>query len=119
MMIKSLLSATLLVTALAIAGPASATSVGGFNIVSSADSLISSSGTFTTSGGSLSSVLTDTDAGTYALSFSPGASVTLGFSSGIVNGAGNDFVLFELGTPDTVSVTLNGTTLSFLLTATG
>lgn len=99
--------------------PSLAADVGGYNVVASATSLVSSTGSFTTNGGSLTSVLTDNDPGTYAFSNSPGASVTLGFSSGVVNGLGNDFVLFELGTPDTFVVTLNGVTQSRLSASTG
>jgi hypothetical protein len=87
-----------------------------------ADSLISSSGSYTTSGGSLVTVLTDIDEGTYAFSFTPGAYVDLGFTDNLlVNGAGADLVLFELGVPDTfkVSLTVGGTTISYLSTFTG
>jgi hypothetical protein len=96
-----------------------AANVGGYNVAASADSLISSTGDFIFTGGTLASTLTDSDPGTYAYSDTPGASVTLGFSSGIENGAGADFVLFELGTPDTFDVTVNGVTLSGISAATG
>lgn len=100
---------------------AQAASVGGITVADNgfADSLTASAGSFTTAGGTLASVLTDQDAGTYAFSFSPGASVTLGFSNGISNGAGADLAIFELGIPDTIQVTINGTTLDVLLGATG
>jgi hypothetical protein len=85
-----------------------------------ADSLISSSGSFTTSGGTLTSVLTDTDSGTYAFSSSPGAFVNLGFTDNLlVNGSGNDLALFELGIPDTFKVTIGGITKSYLSVDTG
>jgi hypothetical protein len=56
--------------------------------------------------------LTDTDPGTFAFSFDEGASLTLGWSVvSAINGPGSDIVLFELGTPDSWNVTINGTTL--------
>jgi hypothetical protein len=121
MKMKKLFFALLLVVSLA--GPASASmTVGGYTFDNNAfvDSLISSSGSFSTSGGSLSSVLTDTDAGTFAFSWTPGASVNLGFTDNVlVNGTGSDLVLFETGVPDTFKVTLNGITNNYLTTYTG
>lgn len=102
---------------------ASATiSVGGFdfNDDAFADTLTASSGDFSTSGGSLADVLTDKDAGTYAFSFSEGAFVELGFTDNLViNGMGNDLVLFELGVADPLTVTIGGVTLEVLTAATG
>ncbi len=98
------------------------TTIGGIDFADNAfaDSLISSTGSYTTSGGSLASVLTDTNPGTYAFSRSRGASVDLGFTdNGAYNLAGNDLAIFELGIPDTVEVTIGATTLSFLTTNTG
>jgi hypothetical protein len=111
--------------ALLAAMPASAsTIVGGitFNDNAFADTLISSSGSYTTSGGSLSSVLTDIDASTYAFSNSPGAYVQLGFTDNtLVNGTGADLAIFELGVPDSfvVSLTLGGTTHTYASSSTG
>lgn len=122
---KTLTAALGLSAMLLAATPAAAvTTIGGFNFADNAfaDSLISSSGTFTTSGGSVSSVLTDIDAGTYAFSSSAGAYVELGFTDNtVVNGAGADLVLFELGVPGTlkVSITIGGTTLNYLSVDTG
>jgi hypothetical protein len=95
--------------------------IGGLNITSFADSLISSSGDFVTSGGTLEAVLTDHDPGTGAFSRSPGAYVQLGFSNPIVNRSGYDLALFELGTPDTfnLSLTLGGTTIEYPTSYTG
>jgi len=118
---KKLLFALLLV--LSLSGPASASiTVGGYTFDNNAfvDTLISSTGSFTTSGGSLSDVLTDTDAGTYAFSWTSGASVNLGFTDNfLVNGTGMDLVLFETGVPDTFKVTLNGITNNYLTNYTG
>jgi hypothetical protein len=88
--------------------------VGGFAFPDNGlvDTLVASTGSYTVSGGSLASVLTDTDPGTYAFSFDSGASLTLGWSAASpVNGPGDDIVLFELGVPDSWNVTINGTTL--------
>lgn len=90
-----------------------AVTVGGFTFADDAfaDVLISSSGTFQTSGGSLASVLTDIDAATYAGSLTEGAFVELGFTdNALVNGTGVDLVLFELGVPAGlfVSLTVDG-----------
>ncbi|RCJ16252.1 hypothetical protein A6S26_33560 [Nostoc sp. ATCC 43529] len=103
--------------------PASAATVAGFSFDDNAfaDTLISSFGDYTTSGGSLQSVLTDTDVGTYAFSFTPNASVQLGFTDNVlVNGAGKDLALFELGIPDQfkVSVNINGITNTYQSTGT-
>lgn len=68
----------------------------------------------------MGSVLTDTDAATWAYSYDAGASVTLAWSSVVaVNGPGADIVLFELGVPDAWNVTINGVTNYALSAATG
>lgn len=85
--------------------------VGGFSFDDNAfvDALNSSSGSFTTSGGTLASAVTDVDAATWGFSFSQGAFLDLGFTDNVaVNGAGNDIVLFEVGAPDRWLVTING-----------
>lgn len=106
--------------AMLMAGSAQAAVViGGFTITSSATSLIESSGDYFTQGGPLATVVTDSDAATYAFSRTAGAFVRLGFASGILNAAGNDFVLFELGTPDSFNVTINGVTVLRQSSATG
>src|SRR5437016_6969393 len=78
--------------------------VGGITIDDNgyASTLIGSTGSFSTSGGTLASVLTDKDPGTYAFCFGGPTvcTVTLGFSSPIVNGSGADLAVFELGVPD-------------------
>jgi PEP-CTERM motif len=82
--------------------------------------LLGSVGTYTFSGGTLASSLTDTDAGTYAFSFSRGASLDLGWTlTSVLNGAGTDIDLYELGVDGVVEVTLNGTTKAYTLTNTG
>jgi hypothetical protein len=87
-----------------------------------ADTLMTSFGGFTTSGGSLATVLTDLDVGTYAFSLSQGAYVQLGFADNlVVNGASDDLAFFELGIPDTfrISLTIAGTTINYLSQVTG
>lgn len=84
------------------------------------DQLLGSTGSFTTSGGSLASVLTDANAASYAFSFSPAAALTLGWAGrSVTNGSGADIDLYELGTPDSLSVTINGITKSYLAQVTG
>jgi hypothetical protein len=90
-----------------------AVTVGGYTFADNAfaDSLISSMGTFTTSGGSLASVLTDINEATYAFTDDESAYVRLGFvDNALVNGTGYDLVLFELGIRDGfyVSLTIDG-----------
>lgn len=109
-------------TALYASPAAAVVTVGGFNFDDNAfvDSLVASSGTYTTSGGTLAQVLTDIDASTYAFSFDTGAFVDLAFTDNVaVNGTGNDIVLFETGVPDAWNVTINGVTLNFLPVSTG
>ena len=85
-----------------------------------AEQLLGSFGSYTTSGGSLSTVLTDADKGTYALSFDRGGYVDLGWTSVFVlNGAGDDLVLFELGVPDSFTVTINGISNVYTTSDTG
>jgi PEP-CTERM motif len=118
--VKSALTAVAL--AAAAMSASATTTVGGISFADNAfaDALYYSSGNFTTSGGSLSQVLTDKDAGTYAFSFSAGASVMLGFTdNNVFNGSGADLAIFELGIPDTVTVSLAGQTKSFQTVATG
>lgn len=118
---KKIMALTALLLVFSMASSAHADLIGGLNIISFADSLISSDGDFDTSGGTVAAVLTDHDPGTGALSSSPGAYVQLGFSHPIVNGPGSDLALFELGTPDTfkLSLTLGGTTIQYLSSDTG
>ena len=107
--------------------------VGGRTFVdnSYADTVISSFGVFTTSGGTLAQVLGDSGpAGltTWASSATPGASVTLGFTDNtVVNGLGDDLALFEVGhyafeysqdSFDTFKVTINGITRNYFVSET-
>jgi len=92
--------------------------VGGYSFDDDAfaDYLISSSGSYSTSGGSLESCVTGANVDTWAGSLDPGAYLDLGFSDNyLVNGPGNDLALFELGVEATfgVSVTIGGTTLLY------
>jgi hypothetical protein len=89
--------------------------VGGYSFDDNAfaDYLISSSGSYLTSGGSLESCVTGANVNTWAGSWSSGAYLDLGFSDNyLVNGPGNDLALFDLGVEATfeVSVTIGGTT---------
>jgi hypothetical protein len=98
--------------------------IGGINFQDNAfaDILISSSGSFTTVGGTLAQVLTDKDPGTFAFSRDPGSYVELGFTdNNLVNGPGEDLALFELGVVDTfqVSLTIGGTTRNYGSSFTG
>jgi hypothetical protein len=84
------------------------------------DQLLGSAGSFTTSGGSLASVLTDTNAASYAFSFSPASTLTLGWAGrAVTNGVGADIDLYELGTPDSLAITINGITKTYLSQITG
>lgn len=93
-----------------------------------ADSLISSSGVFTVTGTSLQAALTDKDLSTWVSSMTPGAKVVLGFTNNvIVNGAGDDLALFEVGHEayeysqegfDSFNVTINGITRTYFTTET-
>ncbi len=108
--------------ALAASAASASVSVGGYTFDNNAfvDALTASSGSYTTSGGSLASVLTDVNAASYAFSFSPGAYVDLSFTDNVaVNGAGKDIVLFELGVPDGWNVTIGGITNSYTSAGTG
>jgi PEP-CTERM motif len=105
----------ILCAAAALAAPqvaSAAVTVGGFTFDDNAfvDVLLNSSGNYTTqTGGSVASVLTDTDVNTWAFSFDTGAFVDLGFTDNVaINGTGNDIVLFELGVADRWLVTING-----------
>jgi len=120
MKIKRALTAAAL--AVCVMGASATTTVGGINFADNAfaDAVYYSFGSFSTSGGSVSQVLTDTDPGTYAFSFTPGASVLLGFTdNNVFNGAGADLAIFELGIADSVKVSFGTQTLSFQTVATG
>lgn len=81
-----------------------------------ADSLISSSGSYATSGGNLEEVITDSSLNTYAYSNSTDAYLEVGFTDNyLVNGTGYDLALFELGIEATfeVALTINGITFNY------
>jgi hypothetical protein len=95
---------------------AQAALIGGYNIGSYATSLnaaspLAATPELTSVGGSLAGVVTDTSVDTFVNlpgSASNGSiNLTLGIT-GLVNGAGNDLVLFEIGAPDSFSVAING-----------
>lgn len=116
---------TWLAVGLGIAGVANATIiVGGYSFDDNAfaDYVISSAGSYTTTGGSVESSVIGANVDTYAFSHTSGAYLDLGFSDNhLVNGSGYDLALFELGMPDTfgVSVTIGGTTQAYTTINTG
>ena len=104
--------------AMLMAGSAQAsTTIAGFTFTSSATSLIQASGTWISfTGAPLATAVTDSDLISAVQSFDPNAFLRLGFANGILNGAGNDFVVLTIGTfaPGTanpVPVTINGVTI--------
>lgn len=117
--------------ALAAALPAAqALTIGGLTLDEQgfADTLIASSGVYSTQGGTLAQALTDRNLASWAMSTTPGAYVVLGFSDNrVVNGAGNDIVLFEVGREayeysqegfDSFVVTINGISRPYFTTET-
>ena len=104
--------------AMLMAGSAQAsTTIGGFTFTSSATSLIQASGAWISSTGApLATAVTDSDLISSVFSFDPNAFLRIGFANGILNGAGNDFVVFTIGNfapgiADPVPVTINGVTI--------
>ena len=89
-----------------------------------ADTLISSSGDYTVGGNTsdLTTAVVGSDVDNFAFSFSPSTYLQLGYTDNvIVNGAGDDVALFELGVPDTFkfSLTIGGVTKEYLTADTG
>lgn len=121
---------TALAGALLAAPAAHALDIGGLQLDEAgfADTLISSTGVFTTSGGSVAEALTDNSLSTWATSMTPGAQVVLGFTDRlVVNGTGNDLALFERGHEayeysqegfDSFRITINGITRQYFTTET-
>ena len=113
---KFLVSLCTILMFLGMIGVANAITIAGYDFDDNAfaDTLISSSGSYTTSGGSLEEVLTDINVNTYAYSWDNGAYVELGFEDNyLVNGTGDDLALFEMGNIEDyfeVSITIGGTT---------
>lgn len=115
-----------------LAAPAAqaALNIGGLTLDEAgfADTLVSSTGVFTTSSGTLAEALTDGSLSTWAMSTTPGAKVVLGFTDRVlVNGAGNDLALFERGHEayeysqegfDSFNITINGITRLYFTTET-
>ncbi|TAF11211.1 MAG: hypothetical protein EAZ77_01245 [Nostocales cyanobacterium] len=102
--------------ALGVAKPASAVVIGGVDLSDDgfASRVISRTGSFATSGGSISSVLIDKNVSTYAYSTRPGTSVTLGFNNPIINGTGFDLALFDLDESLAIfNLTIAGITKSY------
>lgn len=95
---------------------------------STADQLVSSFGDYTVNGPSLAAALTDNDLSTWATSMTPSAYVVLRFTdNSVVNGAGDDLALFEVGHEayeysqegfDSFDITINGITRTYFTTET-
>lgn len=86
------------------------------------DSLISANGTWSSSGVTLSSVMTDNSADTWAFSSAPGSYLQLGFTDTLlVNGAGADLAIFEIGVSDSfnMSLSVGGTMMDYVDVDTG
>lgn len=95
-----------------------------YDTVDFADTLISSasSGAFTVNIGTLASAVTGSDVDDWAFCNCNSAYVELGFTDNVVvNGAGNDLRLFEIGTPDNfgISLTIAGVTHTIVSAGTG
>lgn len=121
---KKLLAGAVCAASIFAATSASATiTVGGYTFDDNAfvDAVTGSSGTFKLVGGStIASVILDKDPSTYLSSRDTGAYLDLAFTDNVaVNGPGTDIVLFELGYPDTWTVTINGITKTAASIATG
>jgi hypothetical protein len=127
MNVKHLLASALLAAALPAA---QALEIGGLTLAEAgfADTLLASNGVYTTSSGTTAQALTDNSLSSWAMSTTPGAYVVLGFSDNlVVNGAGNDIVLFERGHEayeysqegfDSFAITINGITRTYFTTET-
>ena len=115
-----------IVAALLVLGVMSAraiTTVAGVNFQDNAfaDTVISSSGTYTLNGAAtLQAAVIGSSLGKDAFSLSSGAFIQLGFTDNyLVNGPGFDLALFDIGLPDTFAVKINGITLDYLSSSTG
>ncbi len=97
------------------------TVIGGYSFADNAfvDSLVGAGGSFS-GNAPLISAVTDSNADTYAYGTVTGAYLDLAFNdNNLVNGAGADLVLFELGDADTIGLTIGGTTINYLPVSTG
>ena len=108
------------------AAGAAPVTIGGITVDSQnfVDELLSSftTGSWSTQGGTLDAVTTDLSVDTWAFSNASQAYLQLGFTDNVmVNGAGNDLVVWEIGTPDNfgISLTVGGTTQTIVSAATG
>ena len=122
MKFKFLIAAAVLTFGLSSAS--AITTVAGVNFQDNnafADTVISSSGTYTLDGATtLQTAVTGSSLGKDASSSSTGAFIQLGFTDNyLVNGPGFDLALFDIGLPDTFAVTINGTTIDYLSSSTG
>ncbi len=88
-----------------------------------ADTLVSSTGNFTLGGApDLQTAVVGSNTADYAFSFDTGANLVLKFAdNNVVNGAGNDLAVFELGTPDSfdLGISVGGTTHFYSTVDTG
>ncbi len=101
--------------------PAQAVSIGGYDIGAFADSITSLSGSISASGAALPTAVIDASVDTYVTATTIGSTLGLGFISGtLVNGTGNDLVLFGVGTTDDAfDLTIAGITQSLIATDSG
>jgi len=106
----------LVLSAAFLLGPVQAASIGGYDIGAFADSVTSLSGTFSSQGAVLPTSVTDESVDTFVTATINPSTLGLGFVSGtLVNGAGDDLVLFGIGTvEDTFDLTIGGTTVNNL-----
>jgi len=127
--INKRVSAILALPLALLVNSAQAVSIGGYEVNAFATSLdgiapAAAGLDVTTIGGTLAAVTTDTSVDSYVFlptgKSSSSVALTLGFVSGsLVNGAGDDLVLFEIGAPDNFSVTIGGTNLDLATSDTG
>ena len=113
-----------------LAASAQSLAIGGLNLdeLGFADTLLSAEGSFSSNAGSVAQALTDHDLSSWVQSSTPGARVVLGFSNNrVVNGAGDDIALFEVGHEayeysqegfDSMWVTINGVRRLYFTTET-
>jgi hypothetical protein len=110
--------------ALGLTSASAITTVAGVNFQDNAfaDSVISSTGSYNLVGApNLQAAVTGSSLTKFALSQVVGsASIQAGFTDNyLVNGAGYDLALFEFGSQSTFSLTVLGTTINYLTSATG
>ncbi len=112
-MIRKILG-TLALSAVFVFGPAQAVMIGGFDVGATATfDLANTTGNFNvTNSGSFAIAAGDDTVETF-VSGDGAATLALTFAAGdLVDGVGNDLVLFEIGTAETLNFSVNGTGFS-------